>query len=204
MHELPRNRPAVRQMWIKFIQFKRADFLAAPQHTHLCGKHFSECDFANPMEYCMGFALKLTRCSGTLSKSCLTGSNWYGCILVGLSDKVSVSSLELELADLFSLCNWRRKLHIWSPNYTSMLALHELCKWLLVTGRLICTTAFSFWVKLLALQFSHIHMCTAQQETWTDLQHLRVAETVLAVPCCRLMFMTYIFRYCGLQILKII
>ena len=30
MHELPRNRPAVRWKWIKFIQFKRADFLAAP------------------------------------------------------------------------------------------------------------------------------------------------------------------------------
>ena len=29
MHELLRNRPAVRQKWIKFIQFKRADFLAA-------------------------------------------------------------------------------------------------------------------------------------------------------------------------------
>ena len=36
-----------------------------------------------------------------------------------------------------------------------------------VTGRLICTTALLFWVRLLALQFSHIHMCTAQQETWT-------------------------------------
>ena len=34
------------------------------------------------------------------------------------------------LADLFSLRNWRRKLHIWSPNYTSTLALHELRKWL--------------------------------------------------------------------------
>ena len=34
MHELPRNRPAVRRMWIKFIQFKRADFLAAPHHAH--------------------------------------------------------------------------------------------------------------------------------------------------------------------------
>ena len=30
VHELPRNRPAVRRKWIKFIQFKRADFLAAP------------------------------------------------------------------------------------------------------------------------------------------------------------------------------
>ena len=27
MHELPRNRPAVRRKWIKFIQFKRATFL---------------------------------------------------------------------------------------------------------------------------------------------------------------------------------
>ena len=100
MHELPRNRAAVRRKWIKFIQFKRADFLAAPHHAHLCNEHFSECDFANPMECHMGFASKLTRCSGTLSKSCLTGSNWYGCILVGLSGKVSVSSSELELAIL--------------------------------------------------------------------------------------------------------
>ena len=51
MHELPRNRPAVRRKWINFIQFKRADFLAAPHHAHLCSEHFSECDFANPMEY---------------------------------------------------------------------------------------------------------------------------------------------------------
>ena len=28
VHELPRNRPAVRRKWIKFIQFKWADFLA--------------------------------------------------------------------------------------------------------------------------------------------------------------------------------
>ena len=100
MHELPRNRPAVRQKWINFIQFKRADFLFAPHRAHLFSEHFSECDFANPKEYRMRFASKLTRCSGTLSKSCLTGTNWYGCILVGLSDKVSVSSSELELAIL--------------------------------------------------------------------------------------------------------
>ena len=97
MHELPRNRPAVSRKWIKFIQFKRADFFAAPHHAHLYSEHFSECDFANPMEYRMS---KLTRCSGTLSKSCLTGSNSYGCILVGLSGKVSVLSSELELAIL--------------------------------------------------------------------------------------------------------
>ena len=100
LHELPRIQPAVRRKWIKFIQFKRADFLAVPHHAHLCSEHFSECDFTNPMEYRMGFASKLTQCSGTLSKSCLTGSNRYSCILVGLSGKVSVSSLELELAIL--------------------------------------------------------------------------------------------------------
>ena len=31
MHEFPRNRPAVRRKWIKFVRFKRADFDAAPQ-----------------------------------------------------------------------------------------------------------------------------------------------------------------------------
>ena len=48
MHELPCNRPAVRQKWIKFIQFKQADFLAAPHHAHLCCEHFSECDSQTP------------------------------------------------------------------------------------------------------------------------------------------------------------
>ena len=41
MHELPHNRPAVRWKWIKFIQFKWADFLAALHHAHLCSEHFS-------------------------------------------------------------------------------------------------------------------------------------------------------------------
>ena len=40
MHELLRNRPAVRWKWIKFIQFKQAVFLAAPHHAHLCSEHF--------------------------------------------------------------------------------------------------------------------------------------------------------------------
>ena len=79
MHELPRNWPAVRQKRIKFIQFKRADFLAATHHTHLCSKHFSECDFANPMECHMGFASKLTRCSSTLSKDRLKLIWLYPC-----------------------------------------------------------------------------------------------------------------------------
>ena len=106
MHELPRNRPAVRRKWIKFIQFKRADFLAAQHHAHLCSEHFSECDFANPMEYRMS---KLTRCSGTLSKSCLTGSNWYGCIFVGLSGKVSFSSWSSSWPFCSDSPEWRRR-----------------------------------------------------------------------------------------------
>ena len=57
MHELQHNRPAVRWKWIKFIQFKRADFLAAPHHAHLCSEHFSECNFANPMEYRYSFKI---------------------------------------------------------------------------------------------------------------------------------------------------
>ena len=82
MHELPRNRPAVRRKWIKFIQFKRADFLAAPHHAHLCSEHFSECDFANPMEYRMS---KLTRCSGTLSSDRLKLIRLYPCGSLGQS-----------------------------------------------------------------------------------------------------------------------
>ena len=48
MHELPR---------FTFIQFKRADFLAAPHHAHSCSEHFSECDFANLMEYRYSFKI---------------------------------------------------------------------------------------------------------------------------------------------------
>ena len=93
MHKLPRNWPAVRQKWIKFIQFIWADFLAAPHHAHLCSEHFSECNIAWGL-------LRSWHDVPVLSKSCLTGSNWYSCILVGLLGKVSVSSSELELAIL--------------------------------------------------------------------------------------------------------
>ena len=120
MHELPHNRPAVRRKWIKFIHFKRADFLAAPHHAHLCSEHFSDCDSANPMEYRMS---KLTRCSGTLSKSCLPGSNWYGCILVGLSGKVSVSSSELDWVGHFAATPQSDIVGIWSRDLGVMVTL---------------------------------------------------------------------------------
>ena len=82
-HELPRSRPAVRRKWIKFIQFKRADFLAAPYHAHLCSEHFSECDFEADTMFRYSFKILPD-----------------ACILVGLSGKVSVSSSELQLAIL--------------------------------------------------------------------------------------------------------
>ena len=89
VHELPRNRPAVRRKWIKFIQIKRADFLAVLHHAHfLRSEHFSECDFAKPMEYWYSFKILPGR----------PKLIWlYPC---GLSGKVSVSSSELELAIL--------------------------------------------------------------------------------------------------------
>ena len=61
MHEFPRNRPAVRRKWVKFVQFKRADFDAAPQSRPLilCSEHFAECDFVNFLaEYQKEFASK--------------------------------------------------------------------------------------------------------------------------------------------------
>ena len=61
MHEFPRNRHAVKRQWVKFVQFKRADFDAPPQSRPLIlsSEHFAECDFVNFMaDYQMRFASK--------------------------------------------------------------------------------------------------------------------------------------------------
>ena len=59
MHKFLQNQPAVRRKWVRFVQFKRPYFHAAPQ-SHpliLCSEHFTECHFINFMvEYQMGFA----------------------------------------------------------------------------------------------------------------------------------------------------
>ena len=58
MHEFLWNRPAVRQKWVKFVQFKRADSCASVTPI-FCSEHFAECDFVNFMaEDQMGFASK--------------------------------------------------------------------------------------------------------------------------------------------------
>ena len=114
LYELPRNRPAVRRKWIKFIQFKRADFLAAPHHAHLCSEHFSECDFANPMEYCMGFASKLTRCSVLIQNPAWQAQTDTAVSLwVYRAKYQSVSSSELELAILQRLPKRSRHMVTW-------------------------------------------------------------------------------------------
>ena len=58
MHKLPCNRPTMRRKWIKFINTIQTSFLAVPHHTHLCSEHFSECNFADPMEYRMRFCFE--------------------------------------------------------------------------------------------------------------------------------------------------
>ena len=149
MHELPCNRPTVRRKWIKFIQFKWADFLAALHHTHLCSEHFSECDFADPMEYRMGFALKLTRCSSTLkilpdrlkliwlypcgslgqSVSFVFGA-WVGHFAVTpQNDVVSIWSCDLGVTA--TLLVWQKMpffMHLWPSDhsFTYIIVLSEL------------------------------------------------------------------------------
>ena len=77
----------------KFIQFKQADFLAAPHHAHLCSEYFSECDFANPMEYRMGFASKLTR--GSLGQRISFGARVGHFAATPQSDVVGIWSRDL-------------------------------------------------------------------------------------------------------------
>ena len=98
MHELPRNRPAVRRKWMKFIQFKRAFLLRRLTPIYVVSTSVSVILWT-PWNTAWGLLWSWHDVL-VLSKSCLTGSNWYGCILVGLLGKVSVSSSEIELAIL--------------------------------------------------------------------------------------------------------
>ena len=67
----------------------------------MCSEHFSECDFANPMEYRMLIeADTLFWYSFKILPDRLKLIWLYPCQLVGLSGKVSVLSSELELAIL--------------------------------------------------------------------------------------------------------
>ena len=157
-HELPCSRPTVRQKWIKFIQFKRADFLAALHHAYLCSEHFSECDFANCMEYRMGFASKLTQCSSTLSKSCLTGWNWYGCILVGLLG-ISVS-----YQYQFRLMSWSWPFYSNSPEWRS----RHMVTWFGRHGDAFGMTENAFFCAFITLR-SQFHLHHRSQKALTEI-----------------------------------
>ena len=65
-----------------------------------------------------------------------------------------------------------------------------------------CTLILSQVVGFTIFPHSHVHSPTRVLHRSTPLS---VAETQLvAVPCCRLIFMPYIFRHCDLLILKVI
>ena len=109
MHKLLRNRPAVRRKWIKLIQFKRFNFLAAPHHAHLCRKHFSECSFAKPMEYSFKILpgrLKLIQLSLGQSISFVFGA-WVGHFAATpQSDVVGIWSRDLGVMAMLSV--WQK------------------------------------------------------------------------------------------------
>ena len=114
MHEFPRNRPAVRRKWIQFIY--NSNDLTFLQHCIV-----PICVVSTSVS-----AISQTPWNtGTLSKSCLAGSNWYGCILVGLSGKVSVSSSELELAILQQLPRRSRHMVTWFGRHGDAFATTE-------------------------------------------------------------------------------
>ena len=96
MRKLPRNRPAVRQKWIKFIQFKWADFLAAPHITPICEASTSVSAISQtPWN---------TACRSWHDVPVLfQNPAWQAQTDTAVSGKVSISSSELELAILQQL-----------------------------------------------------------------------------------------------------
>ena len=72
MHELPHNWPAVRQKWINLYNSNELTSLLR-RITPICVASTSVSVISQtPWNTAWGFAPKLTWCSGTLSKSCLT------------------------------------------------------------------------------------------------------------------------------------
>ena len=144
MHELPRNRPAVRRKWIKFIQFKRAFLLRRITPIYVVSTSVSVILWT-PWNTAWGLLWSWHDVL-VLSKSCLTGSNWYGCILVGLLGKVSVSSSELELAILQRLPEWHSR---------------QMVMWFGCHGDAFGTTENAFFHAFITLRSQfHLHHCS--------------------------------------------
>ena len=154
IHELPRNQPTVRRKRIKFIQFTWADFLAALHHAHLCSEHFSECDFANPMEYRIGFCFEadtMFRYSFKILPDRLKLTRLYPCGSLGQS----VSFVFRARVGHFAVAPQSDVVGIWSRDLGVMVTL-------------------SVWQKMpffrafitLRSQF-HLHHCS--QRDWTEI-----------------------------------
>ena len=61
LHEFPRPSDSRRRrIWERFVQRTRAHWkLETCRHAHICGKHFSDNDFANKLKADMGYARNL-------------------------------------------------------------------------------------------------------------------------------------------------
>ena len=57
MHELPHNRPAWGESGLNLYNSNDLTFFLRRIAPHLCSEHFSECGFANPMEYRYSFKI---------------------------------------------------------------------------------------------------------------------------------------------------
>ena len=87
VNEFPRNRPAVRQKWIHFTQFKRADFLAAPHHAHLCSEHF-DVRFRKPLGIPHGVCFEVHSISFYVKKEELSAHHQNANFFLRIEDAV--------------------------------------------------------------------------------------------------------------------
>ena len=132
MHELPRTRPAVRRKWV--YNSNDLTFLLR-RVTPICVASTS-----------VSAISQTSWNTGTVSKYCLAGWNWYGCILAGLSGKVSVSSSELELAILHDSPEWRSR---------------HMVTWFGRRGDAFGTTENAFFRPFITLRSQfHLHHCS--------------------------------------------
>ena len=152
MHELPCNWPAVRWKWIKFIQVKWAEFLAACPITPICVASTSVNAISQtPWNTAWGFASKLTWYSGTLSKSCLTGSN----------------DTAVSLWVPWAKCQFRLRSSSWpfcsnSPEWHS----RHMVTWFGRHGDTLGTTENVFFCAFITLR-SHFHLHHRSQQSLT-------------------------------------
>ena len=154
MHELPRNQPAVRRKWIKFIQFTELTFLL--HHIMpICVVSTSVSAISQtPWNTTCGFAPKLTWCSGTLSKSCLTQAQTDTAVFLWASR---------------AKCQLRLRSSSWpfcsdSPEWRS----RHIVTWLGHHGDTLGTTENAFFCAFITLR-SQFHLHHHSQRALTEI-----------------------------------